>query len=303
MKFKLLTAALLVSVASVPAYAQNTNTNGSTSGSDANANSGSVSGASSDNTNTNGQTQGQTMNGNVGRSDSTSTSNSGAVSGSESTSRSASDQHQAIDSKNSNSTTATVGQSALNQQGVSVSNTFLSTPLKRTYVGTNNAVPLAASSSFSSDYCGGTVSGGASAAPIGISIGASAPKFDKSCQSLRRAEKFGMAAANWNNLGYTDRAVAMMRMMEWSICTADSGGVNADKSTAAACATVLSMGSALPDSGAYMAPPQPQAPVTPMEAAKPNVQPLPENYEYPQHLKTPRGEADKPAAAATHLGG
>ena len=50
-----------------------------------------------------------------------------------------------------------------------------------------------------------------------------------------------MAAANWHNLGYDDRAVAMMRMMEWSICTSDSRGAKPDTSIAEACDRVLNM--------------------------------------------------------------
>jgi hypothetical protein len=290
--------ALAMALSTMPAVAQNTNTNGSVSGSDATANSGSASGASSDNTNTNGQTQGQSMNGNIGRSESNSSSNSGAVSGSASDSRSASNQNQgqALDNRNSN--TANVGQLASNSQGVSVSNTFISTPLKRTYVGTNNAVPLAASSSFSSDYCGGTASGGASAAPIGISIGGSAPTFDKSCQSLRRAEKFGMAAANYQNMQQPEMAMKLMSLMVWSICTADSSGPKADKSTATACGQVLQMGSVSPPSGQFSVPPSPApAAVTPMETAKPNTEPATPTTDtystgYPQREKTPRGEAN-----------
>jgi hypothetical protein len=116
------------------------------------------------------------------------------------------------------------GQAADQKNAQSTSITFNNTQRKTTEVRTNTAVPLAASSSFSSDYCGGTVSGGASAAPIGISIGGAAPKFDKVCQSLRRAEKFGMAAANAHNMQQPDMAAKLMSMMVWSICTSDDGG-------------------------------------------------------------------------------
>lgn len=122
---------------------------------------------------------------------------------------------------------------ANNQQGVSIA--FNNKPLKTQKLYTNAPVPLAASSSFSSDYCGGTASGGASAAPIGISFGGSGPVFDKSCQSLRRAEKFGMAAANASNMGQPELAGRLMSMMIWSICTSDTGGPKADKTTAVAC--------------------------------------------------------------------
>jgi hypothetical protein len=116
------------------------------------------------------------------------------------------------------------GQAADQKNAQSTSITFNNTQRKTTEVRTNTAVPLAASSSFSSDYCGGTVSGGASAAPIGISIGGAAPKFDKVCQSLRRAEKFGMAAANAHNMQQPDMASKLMSMMVWSICTSDYDG-------------------------------------------------------------------------------
>lgn len=292
MKIKILTVALLVSVSST-AFAQDIQSN---SGSDAAANSGSVSAAQS-----NGNLQGQSQSGgnNAGIGSSTSESNSGAVAITESTSGSSSNSDQGQSQGQSLTNGNTVGQQATNQQGVTVNQTWnAAAPLKRTYVGTNNAIPLAASSSFSSDYCGGTVSGGASAAPIGISIGASGVKFDKSCQSLRRAEKFGMAAANWSNMGFKSRAVAMMRMMEWSICTADSGGPKADKATAEACAVVLGMGSTLPDDASYMAPPEPAGEVTPLETQKPNVTPSNE-YDHPE--KQYRGEVQK--KATINLGG
>jgi trimeric autotransporter adhesin len=283
------TLALALILAS-PAIAQDTN---STSGSAANANSGSVSGAQS---NGNEQAQGQTQNNaGIGSSASHSESNSGAVSGSDSHSGAVSDQSQGQSLSNGN--TNSLGQTASNQQGVSVSNTFNSTNWKRSYVSTNTAVPLAASSSFSSDYCGGTVSGGASAAPIGISIGGAAPSFDKSCQSLRRAEKFGMAAANYQNMQQPEMAMKLMSLMVWSICTADSAGPKADRATAEACAQLLNMGSASPAPGVYAVPPAPPLPVppavTPLEAQKPNVEPAtpttqPDYQELPP--KTPRGE-------------
>ncbi len=195
------------------------------SGSASSANSGSVSGSAS---------QSNPVNINAPDNASTSNSQSGAVSGSESSSGSSSNQNQSMGS---------MGQMATNQQGVSVSNTFNSTNRKNSYLYTNTAVPLAASSSFSSDYCGGTASGGASAAPIGISLGLAGPVFDKSCQSLRRAEKFGMAAANASNMGQAELAGRLMSMMIWSICTADSAGAKSDKATAIACEDIGLLGS------------------------------------------------------------
>jgi hypothetical protein len=305
---KILTAAAaaLALVLAPPAFAQDTlNSN---SGSAANANSGSASGAES-----NGNVQGQTQNNaGIGSSASRSDSASGAVSGSASDSRSASDQTQgqALDNRNSNTATnsSTVGQQASNQQGVSVATTFNTTNHKRSYVSTNTAVPLAASSSFSSDYCGGTVSGGASAAPIGISIGGSGPVFDKSCQSLRRAEKFGMAAANYQNMQQPEEAMKLMSLMVWSICTSDSSGPKADKATANACAQILQMGGPVsPANDNYSvpaAPPMPApAPVTPLETQKPNVTPMapvePDWNNLPP--KTPRGEIKRDDAADTAL--
>ena len=211
---------------STPAYSQTS----SGSDSSASANSGSISGANSQSnpTNVNAPVNNQ------GNLTSTSNSQSGATSGSESASSSDSRQNQSMGS---------MGQLSTNQQGVSVSNTFNSTNRKNSYLYTNNAIPLAASSSFSSDYCGGTASGGASAAPLGISIGGAKPVFDKSCQSLRRAEKFGMAAANASNMGQVELAGRLMSMMIWSICTADSAGAKADKSTAIACDRIGLLGS------------------------------------------------------------
>lgn len=251
---------MLMASVGAPALAQTTTLE---SGSNATANSGSQSGAASQSNPTNINTP-VNQQGNL---TSTSNSQSGAISGSESGSASNSDQAQgqnqtmgqSMGANNSqgqsaNNTqmqgqdqsannTQTQGQMATNQQGVSVSNTFNSTNRKNSYIYTNNAVPLAASSSFSSDYCGGTASGGASAAPLGISIGGAGPVFDKSCQSLRRAEKFGMAAANAANMGQPELAGRLMSMMIWSICTADSSGAKADRSTAMACNNIGLLGS------------------------------------------------------------
>jgi hypothetical protein len=162
-----------------------------------------------------------------------STSVSGANSASNAASNSASDQHQG--QMQGQSATQTLGATQGNMQGTTVSNTFTTKPLKWSYVGTNTNVPLVASSSFSGDYCGGAVSGGASVAPIGVSIGASGNKFDKSCQSLRRAEKFGMAAVDAANLHLLELSSKLMGMMIWSICTSDHDGPDADRSTAVAC--------------------------------------------------------------------
>lgn len=198
----------------------------STSESSAGAISGSASGAASDQTQ--GQYQGQQAN-----------NDQGQIQGQEANNTQG--QTQGQEANNAQGQTQTQGQMATNQQGVSL--TFNSTTPRTQKLYTNAAVPLAASSSFSSDYCGGTASGGASAAPIGISIGGAGPVFDKSCQSLRRAEKFGMAAANAANMGQPELAGRLMSMMIWSICTSDSAGPKPDKSTAVACDALGLLGS------------------------------------------------------------
>jgi hypothetical protein len=251
----LTTVAAAALVIGTPAMAQDTLT--STSGSNAGAVSGSNSGASSDN---------NTVNNNAGIGSSTSESNSAAVSGSASESTSSSngniqgqDQGQAQSANNTQgqnqSASSDQGQSQgqaqdqnqslanANEQGVTVNQTWNTKNRRETEVRTNNAVPLASSSSFSSDYCGGTVSGGGSSAPLGISIGVAAPKFDRSCQSLRRAEKFGMAAVNAMNMGQPELGGRLMSMMIWSICTSDSGGPDVNRSTADACDKLLLLGS------------------------------------------------------------
>ena len=84
---------------------------------------------------------------------------------------------------------------------------------------TNTMVGLAAAVSFSSDYCGGTASGGASAA--GITIGAGKPVFDENCRALRRAEKFGMAAVTAHNLGLRTHAAKLENLAIWQLCVID----------------------------------------------------------------------------------
>jgi hypothetical protein len=232
----------------------------SNSASGAEANSGSISGAQSNNTANNNAGIGTSHNVNE------STSNSGAVSGSASESTSNSngnqqgqDQGQAQSANNTQgqnqSASSNQGQDQgqmqtqdqslanANEQGVTVNQTWNTKNRRETEVRTNNAVPLASSSSFSSDYCGGSVSAGGSSAPLGISIGMAAPKFDKSCQALRRAEKFGMAAVNAVNMGQPELSGRLMSMMIWSICTSDSAGPGADRTTADACDKLLLLGS------------------------------------------------------------
>lgn len=293
MKNFLLSAAAVIALAS-PSYAQDVT---STSGSNADANSGSVSGAAA-NGNQQGQTQSNVGGNNAGIGNSRSASDSNATSASESHSGSISDQHQgqSNDSRTTTSTAQTQGQQATNQQGVSVSNTFNSTQLKRTYVGTNTAVPLAASSSFSSDYCGGTVSGGASVAPIGVSIGASAPKFDDSCKYLRVAEKAGMMGANWHNMGQEEMAYKLQAYGTWAVCMAGPRAKRqAENAAMQACLALGLMGTgAVPATPPQYVPPAPPSPapqsyVTPMETQKPNTTQGTDDYMKP---KTPRGAAD-----------
>lgn len=100
---------------------------------------------------------------------------------------------------------------------------------------TNNSVPLVAAVSFSSDYCGGTASGGASGA--GWSIGMSKPLMDRNCQAIRRAQTFGMLSANARNLGNLDQANKLMALSIYEIC--ESGTGDKETFTQSAC---LSLG-------------------------------------------------------------
>ena len=312
MKNLLLSAAAAIAFAS-PVLAQDL-TNTGTSTSNAGAQSGSVSGASS-NGNQQQQSNSNVGGNNAGIGSSTSTSGSDATANSSTRSDAASfgnrsDQSQGQSANNSQSqgqdarntqsqgqtSTVSTGQSASNMQGVSVSNTFNSTPLKRQYIGTNTAVPLAASSSFSSDYCGGTVSGGASVAPIGVSIGASAPKFDDSCKYLRVAEKAGMMGANWHNMQQEEMAIKMQSLGTWATCMAGPRAKNAsENATMQACIALGLMGTggvAGTPPAPYVAPapaPEPQRYITPMETQKPNDTHGTDDYLKP---KTPRGATD-----------
>lgn len=161
-----------------------------------------------------------------------SNSESTAVSGSSSTSGAVSDQQQGqsqgLQNSNANTTTAQQG----NQQATSLNFEASTIPTSTTvnWKG-NTTVALAAGVSFSADYCGGTASGGASAA--GVSIGGSKPIFDGNCQALRRAEKFGVAAANAYNMGQMDWSVKLLAMQIWETCNA--GNTSVVSSTAEAC--------------------------------------------------------------------
>lgn len=255
--------ALLVSSATA-AQAQQIGDITSQSGSNSTANSGSVSGAQADNNS-------QNNNAGIGNSESTSNSNAGAISGSASTSNSNGNTQGQSQGQNANNTqgqgqdqgqSQSQGQMSDQANAQSTSVTFNSEAQDKVTVRTNTPVGLAASSSFSSDYCGGTMSGGASAAPIGISIGMAGPRYDKSCQALRRAEKFGMAAANAQNMGQPALAQQLMSMMIWSICTSDTGGSDVKYETAQACQSAGLLGS---------------TPVAENEAPKPPLAALPAN--------------------------
>ena len=176
--------------------------------------------------------------------------------------------------------------------GVGFTQTFEASNIPRTTtqkVKTNAAVPLAAAVSFSSDYCGGTVSAGASG--FGLSIGASGPKMDGNCQALRRAEKFGTAAANAYNAGLTDWAGKLIAMQVWEICMAGNDAV--ESRTAEACEGLALL-------GGDRLPGTPQAAVMQyQEPSPPQPAPAPQQYQPRQ----PRGEVAEPVdntVAAAH---
>lgn len=87
------------------------------------------------------------------------------------------------------------------------------------HLKTNAPVFLAAAVSMSSDYCGGTATGGASFA--GVTLGGGAPVFDPNCQGLRRAEKLGMAAVSAYNMGMRSLAAKLEYLAVWQICVSD----------------------------------------------------------------------------------
>lgn len=89
---------------------------------------------------------------------------------------------------------------------------------------TNTSVPLAAAVSFSTDYCGGTASAGASSGGLGISIGGAKPIMDGNCQSLRRAEKFGIMSVTAYNAGNKELAGKLLAMSVWELCTSEANG-------------------------------------------------------------------------------
>jgi len=166
--------------------------------------------------------------------------------------------------------------------GVGLSQTFEASIIPRTTtqkVKTNAAVPLAAAVSFSSDYCGGTVSAGASG--FGLSIGGSGPKMDGNCQSLRRAEKFGTAAANAYNAGLHDMASRLIVMQVWEICMAETNAKqDHEPRTEGACERLGLLSGDIPQPRSEPAEPSQQSYPTP-----------PQDYQPRQ----PRGEVTEPS--------
>jgi len=132
-------------------------------------------------------------------------------------------QDTTVNSTSNSSTNSQSGaQSAVSGNSISSELNFNSPGKQRVEYGGkigNTPVGLAAAVSFSSDYCGGTVSGGASAA--GITIGGSKVNFDPNCQALRRAEKFGMAAVTAANLGMREDSAKLERMAVWELCASN----------------------------------------------------------------------------------
>lgn len=177
-----------------------------------------------------------------------------------------------------------------NQQvGVSSSTTFQQTfqasqiPTEtKTKIETNAAVPLAAAVSFSSDYCGGTASGGASAA--GISVGIAKPMMDGNCQALRRAEKFGTAAANAYNANMKDTAAKLVNMQVWEICMAGNDATVSHTAEACQRLGLIGEGDMPHEAPAHVE--QPMQPASPPSA--------PQEYQPRQ----PRGEVSEPSDAS-----
>lgn len=157
---------------------------------------------------------------------------------------------------NSNSISGSVSSATQNlgaTQGNAQNITFNSPPQReRTRLDTNSAIPLTAAVSFSSDYCGGVSSGGASAA--GVSLGFSKPVVDGNCQSMRRAEKFGVMAVTASNMGDKTTASRLLSLAIWELCTAEANarprgryGADGVPSTESACLKMaLVAGDALP---------------------------------------------------------
>lgn len=124
-------------------------------------------------------------------------------------------------SESNSEANSSAGSQSNNANQVNINST---SPEQQTYrydgsytVKSNTPVGLAAAVSFSSDYCGGTNSGGASAA--GITIGGAKVVFDPNCQALRRVEKIGMLAVSLHNMGSVDMSRRLQALAVWQMCT------------------------------------------------------------------------------------
>jgi hypothetical protein len=110
-------------------------------------------------------------------------------------------------------------QALQSSQGNAQNITFNSKSPDKLEVMANQNVPLAASVSFSSDYCSGTASGGVSTS-LGFSLGGAKPVEDNNCQALRRAEKYSIISVTAKNMGYHDWAGKLMSMSIFELCRA-----------------------------------------------------------------------------------
>jgi hypothetical protein len=180
------------------------------------------------------------------RIDSTTTAVSGSNSGSSSNSGAASNSDQ-LQGQNQGQTQ---GQMLQSSQGNAQNITFNTTTPKKVEVMGNQNVPIAAAVSYSSDYCGGTASGGLSTS-LGFSIGGGKPVQDFTCQALRRAEKYSIVAATASNMGYKEWGGQLLSMAIFELCRATR---NADSRDAPdACGSVGLAGAGVKSSDAASA--------------------------------------------------
>jgi hypothetical protein len=185
-------------------------------------------------------------------SNSASTANSGSQSGAISLSDQTQGQTQG------QMLTATQGQAATQANGQSITFNTPAQPKKVTVENqANQNVPLAAAVSFSSDFCGGTASGGVSTS-LGFSVGGSKVVMDRNCQSLRRAEKFSIIAATAHNMGYKEWGAKLLSMSIWEMCQSE---MNAGRSLGEA---IPSTANACHKLGLYGDQPFPPAPAEAM---------------------------------------
>lgn len=108
-----------------------------------------------------------------------------------------------------------------NDLGVQVGNAFTfngGEQLKRTEVKTVGSAILGSfSSSFSSDYCGGTVQAGGGF--MGWAFAGGGQKFDKFCQRMRFVERGGQIYASLHDRGYHGQANSVMSVVIHAWCT------------------------------------------------------------------------------------